>query len=85
MIHKKSIDQIPNKGDSILFKCKNYKVISRHFQYRGDELEIVNVYVRKLRWWDFYNCLFKHSGSWKQISIEKEKQYYDVAVRRLSS
>ena len=52
-----TIDQIPNKGDSILFEGKNYKVISRHFQYRGDELEIVNVYVRKLRWWDFYNCL----------------------------
>lgn len=52
-----TIDQIPNKGDSMLFEGKNYKVISRHFQYRDDELEIVNIYVRKLRWWDFYNCL----------------------------
>ena len=50
-------DHIPNKGDSILFEGKNYKVISRYFQYRDEELEIVNVYVRKLKWWDFYNCL----------------------------
>ena len=50
-----AINQIPNKGDSILFEDKTYKVISRHFQYRNDELEIVNIYVRKLMWWD--NCL----------------------------
>jgi len=50
-------NHIPNKGDSILFGSKKYKVISRYFQYRDDELEIVNVYVRQLRWYDYFNCL----------------------------
>ena len=49
------LDQIPNKGDSMLFKHKHYKVISRYFQYYGDDLEIVNIYVRPSRWWD--RCL----------------------------
>jgi len=49
------IDHIPNKGDSVMFKNKKYKVLSRYFQYRNGELEIVNVYVRDLRRWD--KCL----------------------------
>lgn len=49
-------DHIPNKGDSILFENVKYKVISRFFQYRDNELEIVNIHVRKLKWWD-YSCL----------------------------
>jgi len=55
LLPNSSFDHIPNKGDSISFNEKNYKVISRYFQYRNDDLEIVNIYVRPLKWWDFLN------------------------------
>ena len=49
---------IPNKGDSIWFEGKKYKVISRYFQYYSDNtLEIVNIYVRPIKWWDYFKCL----------------------------
>ena len=45
---------IPNKGDYILFKNIWYKVLKRYFQYQENEneLEIVNIIVRELRWYE---------------------------------
>lgn len=50
-----SLTHIPQRGDEIWFKGKRYRVKRRIFQYNDgnqDELEIVNVVVRKPWPWE---------------------------------